>query len=273
MINRLIDMGKQIYFITNNSTKTRSEFVEKARSLNYNVGQENIISTGYLAAAYLKQLNFQKKVYVIGSTGISRELDLVGISNYGVGPDPMVGGIGDLKNQLKLDPEVGAVVVGFDEHISFPKMMKAATYLDKPETIFIGTNTDERFPMPDFVMPGTGSIVKAIETCAERKATIMGKPMPNSLLSNIFFNDELVKDSKRFLMIGDRLNTDILFGKNNNYQTLLVETGIHNFESVSEIIKTLENGQDVNWSIDQELENQIPDYYITKLGDLFNNFD
>lgn len=67
-----------------------------------------------------------------------------------------------VKEQFKPDPEVGAVIVGFDEHISFPKMMKAATYLNDPSTIFVGTNTDERFPMPNFVVPGTGSIVKVL---------------------------------------------------------------------------------------------------------------
>lgn len=157
------------------------------------------------------------------------------------------------------------MVVGFDEHISFPKMMKAASYLNNPEVLFVGTNTDERFPMPGFVVPGTGSIVRAIETCAERKAAIMGKP--ESWLCDLFFKDFNIP-SEKFLMIGDRLNTDIWFGKNNNFKTLLVESGVHKIDKVQEIIDQLNNGES-----NAELEKQIPDFYISCLGDLFNNFD
>ena len=133
-----------------------------------------MISTSYLAAQYLKKQNFNKKVFIVGSTGVSRELDEAGISHTGVGPDIMQGSVQTMvKDHFKPDPEVGAVIVGFDEHMSFPKMMKAATYLDNKEIVFVATNTDERFPMPGFVIPGTGSIVRAIETCAERKVSFL----------------------------------------------------------------------------------------------------
>lgn len=94
----------------------------------------------------------------------------------------------------------------------------------------------------------------------------MGKP--ESYLCDIFFKEEIKRNSKRFLMIGDRLNTDILFGKNNNLQTLLVETGVHKLDKVQEIVRELENG-----AIDADLENQIPDYYLSALGDIFNNYE
>lgn len=226
-----------------------------------------MISTSYLAARYLKDLNFNKKVYIVGSTGISRELDAIGIQHSGVGPDVMNGSLMTLvKEQFVPDPEVGAVIVGFDEHISFPKMMKAASYLNNPSTLFIATNTDERFPMPNFVVPGTGSIVRSIETCAERKATVMGKP--ENWLCDIFFKEDINRDSKRFLMIGDRLNTDILFGNNNNFQTLLVETGVHKIDKVSEIVDKINKGE-----ADADEEKLVPDFYISSLGDLFNNYD
>jgi phosphoglycolate phosphatase len=93
----------------------------------------------------------------------------------------------------------------------------------------------------------------------------MGKP--ENYLCDIFFKNEL-KDgnNSRFLMIGDRLNTDILFGKNNNFQTLLVETGVHKLHHVQAIIDELVNGKQ-----DIELENQIPDFILSSLGDMFNN--
>lgn len=109
-------------------------------------------------------------------------------------------------------------------------------------------------------------MVRAIETCAERKATIMGKP--ENYLCDIFFKEEIKRDSRKILMIGDRLNTDILFGNNNNFQTLLVETGVHRIDKVEEILEQINNGED-----DTSLENQIPDFYIESLGNLFDNYE
>ncbi|XP_053686500.1 glycerol-3-phosphate phosphatase-like [Sabethes cyaneus] len=255
VINKFIDNGKQLFFVTNNSTKTRPEFVAKSLKLGFNVGVENIISTAYLAAQYLKAKNFTKKVYVIGSTGITRELDAVGIRHIGIGPDNLQGSLAEAVQQFNPDPEVGAVVVGFDEHFSFIKMMKAASYLNNAEVLFIGTNTDERFPMPDCVIPGTGSIVNAVTTCAERLPTVMGKP--NKYICDILEQQYKVNPA-RTLMIGDRCNTDILLGKNCGFQTLLVETGIHKAADVKQYAE----------SDDPETRKLVPDVYASKLGDL-----
>ena len=101
-----------------------------------------------------------------------------------------------------LDPEVGAVVVGFDHHLSFLKLIKAASYLKDQSVHFIATNTDERFPSgASIVLPGTGSIVNAVKTAAEREPIVMGKPHK--------FPFEFVQrshklDPAKVLMIGDR---------------------------------------------------------------------
>ncbi|KAL9702437.1 hypothetical protein quinque_005955 [Culex quinquefasciatus] len=255
VINKFIENGKQLFFVTNNSTKTRPEFVTKAVKLGFNVGVDNIISTAWLAARYLKAKSFTKKVYVVGSTGITRELDAVGIRHIGIGPDVLQGTLAEAVHAFTPDPEVGAVIVGFDEHFSFVKMMKAASYLNNQEVIFIGTNTDERFPMPDCVIPGTGSIVNAVTTCAERPPTVMGKP--NKHICDIL-QQEYKVDPERTLMIGDRCNTDILLGKNCGFKTLLVETGIHKAEDIEKWAQ----------SEDEETRRLVPDVYAGKLGDL-----
>lgn len=69
-------------------------------------------------------------------------------------------------------------------------------------------------------------------------------------------------------MIGDRLNTDILFGKRHNFQTLFVESGVHKISDVQKIIDTLEGGAE-----DKDLEDQIPDFYLKELSDLLEYMD
>ncbi|XP_053680753.1 glycerol-3-phosphate phosphatase-like [Anopheles nili] len=255
VINKFIACGKQLFFVTNNSTKTRPEFVEKAVRLGFNVSIDNIISTAYLAAQYLKNVGFKKTVYVIGSTGITKELDNVGIQHVGLGADTLCGTLAETVASFEPDPNVGAVIVGFDEHFSFVKMMKAASYLNNPDVIFIATNTDERFPTTDRVIPGTGSIVKAVATCAERDPIVMGKPNPH--ICEIVRKEYNV-DPARTLMIGDRCNTDILLGKNCDFQTLLVETGIHNAADIGKYAA----------SDDPSVNALVPDVYLAKLGDL-----
>lgn len=254
-------MGKSVYFITNNSSKTRAEFAEKARSLNFNVGSDEIISPAFLVSQYLHSLGFEKEVYVIGSNGIAQELDAVNIRHQGVGPDENNGGIMKfLGEEFQLDPNVGAVIVGFDEFFNFKKMTRACSYLERPGCLFLATNTDERFPTPECVIPGTGALVKAVETAAERKAVVMGKPNPHA---RDILEKKFSIDPERTLMIGDRCNTDILFGKNCGFKTLLVETGIHKESDVRK------------WQESQEVEERrlVPDYILSSLTDLLQYFD
>lgn len=218
--------------------------------------QSCIVSTAFVAAKYLQQIKFNKKVYIVGSAAIASELDAVGIRNFGVGPDVLPSTMLELcDGSFRPDPEVGAVIVGFDEHFSFPKMYKAATYLDQPGCLFVGTNTDERFPMSAGVIPGTGSMVRSIETCAGRAPHVMGKPNPY-ICEALMVDNKIVPE--RTLMIGDRCNTDILLGVNCGFQTLLVGTGIHGLQDVAEWKAN-------NLATDKEL---IPDVYLPRLGDL-----
>lgn len=104
-------------------------------------------------------------------------------------------------------------------------------------------------------MPGTGAIVKSIETCSGRKATVVGKP--ETYMSNVIKKDYKV-NPERTLMIGDRANTDILLGTRCGFKTLLVLTGVTS------------RGELEKWqkSDSKEEKEWIPDYYSDQLGDL-----
>lgn len=69
VMNTFRKLGKRVFYVTNNSSKTRAEFLEKCKELNFNATEEEILCTSYLAAQYLKNLSFDKKVYVIGKSG------------------------------------------------------------------------------------------------------------------------------------------------------------------------------------------------------------
>lgn len=251
-MNYFRKLGKRIFYVTNNSTKIRSDFAVKAQQLGFIASQDEILSTAYLVAHYLKGIGFTKKVYLLGSNGIGEELKAVGIRHIGVGPDHVQPDFKSMKPS-ELDPEVGAVVVGFDEHVSYPKLMKAASYLYSEECLFIATNTDERFPKASsIVVPGTGTLVRAVETCSDRKALVLGKP--HAYVRK--FLESCGLDPGRTLMIGDRCNTDIELGVRCGFQTLLVLSGVTS-------TKDLER-------IRNEKKPPLPDVILPKLGDLLS---
>lgn len=258
-LNRLREKGKKIVYATNNSTKTREEFATKLRNLGYIANLDELFPTSYSTAIYLNSINFDRKVYVLGSSGISKELAKFGIDSFGVGPEltprHWTPGMAD----IKLDPDVKAVVVGFDNQISFPKLAKACSYAKQKDCLLIAANLDETFPHPNpnICVPGPGSYVSMIQTVTGKEPIPLGKPYK-------FFFDCIRQihpdiDPKRTVMIGDRLTTDMVFGRNNGLKTLHVQTGLGTYEDM------------VNFRNSRNPEDHlcVPDYYVQSLADLY----
>ena len=147
-LNKLRALGKKVVFATNNSTKTREEQMKKLKKLGYEVKLEEVFTTSFSTAIYLNSLKFNKKAFVIGMDGISQELDKVGIESFGVGQDPTPSHWTPGMCDIDLEPGVGAVVVGFDNQISFPKLARACSYAKQEDCLFICANPDESFPTP-----------------------------------------------------------------------------------------------------------------------------
>lgn len=257
-LNSLRRKGKKIIFATNNSTKNRVQFLQKLRKLGYEANLDEVFPTSYASALYLKHMNFKRSVYVLGSQGIADELNDVGINNFGVGPDPTPDEWVPGQARFKVDKNVGAVVVGFDNQVSFKKLAKACSYVKRPDCMFIASNADESFPSisPDIFVPGPGIYVSAIKSGTGREPTVLGKP--GTYFFDIIRSQHPTIDPTRTIMIGDRLTTDMPFGHNNGMSTLFVQSGIG----------TLEEACEFGSSDDYEEQQCVPDYYLPSLATL-----
>merc|ERR1711935_862263 len=178
-----------IFFVTNNSTKSCKGYKGKFTSLGLDVEPEEIFSFSFAAAAYLEQTKFKesgKKVYIVGEVGIQEELDLIGV--------PYIGGEADADKKVELksgyalpyDKDVGAVIVGFDRNINYYKIQYAQEWA------------------------GNGAMAGAIKGCTGQEPVLVGKP---SALMIDYIVDKYKCDRGKICMVGDRLDTDILFGQ------------------------------------------------------------
>eukprot|EP01018_Ginkgo_biloba_P032696 Gb_28313 [translate_table: standard] len=251
-LDMLRSRGKRLVFVTNNSTKSRKQYGKKFETLGLTVGEEEIFASSFAAAAYLKSIDFPqgKKVYVIGEDGILKELELAGFDYLG-GPED-----GDKKIQLKPgflmehDENVGAVVVGFDRFINYYKIQYGTLCIrENPGCLFIATNCDAVTHLTDAQeWAGGGSMVGAIRGSTQKEPIVVGKP-------STFMMDYLSKkfqiSKSQICMVGDRLDTDILFGQNGGCKTLLVLSGVTTLPML------------------QNPDNSIqPDFYTAKVSDL-----
>jgi len=256
VLEKLRAAGKKMFFVTNNSTKSRAGYKKKFDSLGLNVPAEEIFSSSFAAAAYLEQTKFKetgKKVYVIGEVGIVEELNLIGVPNIG-GPDDN-GKVPDMGpgGKLEHDHDVGAVIVGFDRNINYFKIQTAQLCINENQGCeFIATNLDAVTHLTDAQeWAGNGSMVGAIKGCTGREPTVVGKPSP---LMIDYLCDKLGLEKGRICMVGDRLDTDILFGTDNGLRSILVLSGVTTEE------KLLSE------------ENKItPDFYCDSIVDFFVN--
>ena len=258
-IMRLRKLGKRIIFVTNNGM-SRNDLLLRCQQLGFGGEIDDMITSSYLCASYLKQLEFTKTVYVFGGKGLKEELDNAGIENIGEGSDEMPNewNLETAEDTVKrMDENVGCVIVGFHYDLSFMKLLKAVTYLQNPNVIFLATNSDPmaviHFQQKTCIMPATGAFISAVETASGRKASILGKPerfMFDSV-KNVFSN--IIPE--RTLMVGDRADTDVLFGKNSGVKTLMVGTGTNTINDINQ------------WEMSDidELKELIPHFYSETL--------
>lgn len=199
--------GLKITLATNNATLTVEQYLQKLASFGVQLTAEQIVNSPQAAAVYMTQ-HFQRgsTIFVIGKDGLRQEMLKQGFNITN-----------DQEHQ-----NVAAVVVGMDWDLRFEQLCRA-TLLLRSGAEFIATNSDRTFPTPQGLIPGVGAILALLETASDKKPIVVGKPDP--LMYKIALERMDVSPSE-CLVVGDRLETDILGGQQLGCQTALVLSGV-----------------------------------------------
>ena len=205
----------RVGYITNNASRTAASVAEHLTSLGLDVAADDVVTSPQAGMRVLKGLIPDgSTVLVIGGEGITHELEK---SGYVV-------------TRSALD-KPAAVIQGFSPDVGWVHLAEAAFALHEveggPEVPWVATNTDWTIPVARGIAPGNGTLVSAVHTAIGRLPIVAGKPeVPMFDVARERFA------SKRALVIGDRLDTDILGANRAGIDSALVLTGIDQAKQV-----------------------------------------
>ncbi len=198
-------LGHQVYFFTNNSSKSRPFYREKLERMGIEADLEHVMTSGYATALYLTEIGAQgSTVYAIGQFGLKGELEAIGMK--------LVDGV-----------DVDFVVVGIDRKFNYDMIVTAQNAIFRGAK-FIAANPDTSFPLENGrVIAGNGALVAAIQAASGVAPIMIGKPETTGMHVILEQAHAAPEDT---IVIGDRLDTDILAGNRIGAKTVLVLTGI-----------------------------------------------
>ncbi|UCH13557.1 MAG: HAD family hydrolase [Bacteroidales bacterium] len=201
---------KRFVFLTNSSERTPKELMDKLIRLGVEV-DKNVFYTSALATAMF--LNSQKpkgSAYIIGEAGLINALYNIGYSMNNIDPD--------------------YVVVGETRTYSYEKIEHAVNLVLKGARL-IGTNPDLTGPVENGIAPATKSLIAPIELATGKNAYFVGKPNPLMMRNAL----KKIKCSREeSVIIGDRMDTDIIAGIESEIDTILVLSGITSEETIND---------------------------------------
>lgn len=240
-LNRLSRSNKNIYFLTNNSSKTRGDLVKKLETFGFNnCNEENIITSSLVTASVVKDAG-HTCVYLVGSDATRKEFEKKGITVLTTDRSDHVH-ISDKEIiDYELDPRVSAVIVSWDRDFTFRKLCIATSYLSQKhkDIALYGSNVDsvDQISSNGKVVVAAGPLIHAIERATGKEAHICGKP--DTAIIN-FMKQKITKSTgvgSDAVMVGDRLDTDISFANIAGLKSCLVLTGCTSIDDVKTFSK------------------------------------
>ncbi len=225
----LQEQQKEVFLLTNNSTKTRVEFQEKLSTMGVELEEKRILTSAFLTAKFISDESPNASVYVIGEGGLKKELEDAGlriVNNY---PERNDEDVFDFAFS-----NIDYVVTGMDRNLNYVKITRAMNILGNIDSDirFIATNADITFPTKNGLIPGGGAMIDILEKLSGKKVEkIVGKPQP--LMYEIAV-DMAKCPKEKVMMFGDRLETDIVGAKNFGILACFVNSGT---SSLDELVK------------------------------------
>ncbi|MCD7741492.1 MAG: HAD-IIA family hydrolase [Ruminococcus sp.] len=213
LLDYIKSIGGQYVFITNNSSKSVTDYIKKVNRLGIVADEDNFFTSSQATILYIKKNYPGVKAYCQGTKSFVKEL--------------LDGGIDTTED---VEEGVGLIVVGFDTELTSAKLRKTCELLNR-DIPFIATNPDLACPVSFGFIPDCGSICMMLENATKRKPVYLGKPeatMINIVMEKFGMNQE---DT---VVVGDRLYTDIASGLNAGVTAICVLTGEATVEDIEE---------------------------------------
>jgi len=200
--------GKEFLFLTNNSGSTPRELQQKLARMGLEVPEQHFYTSALATAAFLKEQSPGCSVYAIGEAGLFNALYDAGITMNDVNPD--------------------YVVMGEGKAYSLDTLTKATNLVLKGARL-IGANSDVSGPIENGITPACRALVAPIEMATGIQAYFCGKPNPLMMRTGLKL---LGCHSGEAVMVGDRMDTDIISGLESGMSTVLVLSGVSTGETI-----------------------------------------
>lgn len=207
-IQRLHDRGSKFLLLTNNSRQTPRDLAFSLQDIGLNIQAENIFTSALATARFLHTQKPNGTAYVIGESGLTSALHDI--------------------DYIITDRDPDYVVVGETAAYNFADVTRAVRLILNGAR-FICTNPDVNGPSDSGIVPATGALAALIETATGIKTFFVGKPNPFMMRAALNYLDV---HSEETLMIGDRMDTDIISGVQSGIDTILVLSGVTRLEDV-----------------------------------------
>jgi 4-nitrophenyl phosphatase len=203
--------------LTNNNSHSVQSYVNKLERFGIQADTRQIYSSSSVTTSYLQD-HFSRgsNIHIVGNEAL---ISAVKEAGYKI-----------THGEQKPVAPVSAVVAGMDREINYEKI-KIAMRLIRSGSAFIATNTDGSYPTPNGICPGTGMVIGALQFASGKLPYVVGKPQPSIFQAALKSLDSKPEDT---LMIGDRLETDILGANQLGIQTAALLTGVSTREEINQ---------------------------------------